>query len=248
MRPKDSDRVILTVEPQRKFIEPDSPNSMDQLIGPQSPDIDDSLCVSEYGSGKGHFKRVFDYDNRINEELSEDYDEKGPLSKQACSAAVIHHAESSCKPIADNSPEGAVGGQYPGFGGSCIDYSKVTPSKINIFSQNTDIARYRPSPKHPVTCKSSPLVLAKSSTEKNAHNVPLCPETPPDKTASANPCSLNSQDQTSTCTYENYENIPIVRKNKLQNSGDTQAQYLRELHEADDQMEREQLLSMDSVI
>ena len=39
MRPRDSDRMVLTVDPPLKYLEPDSPNSMDQLIGPQSPDI-----------------------------------------------------------------------------------------------------------------------------------------------------------------------------------------------------------------
>ncbi len=42
MRPQDPDRMVLTVEPPRRYLEPDSPNSMDQLIGPQSPDFDNA--------------------------------------------------------------------------------------------------------------------------------------------------------------------------------------------------------------
>ena len=40
MRPRDPDRMVLTVEPPKRYLEPDSPNSMDQLISPQSPDFD----------------------------------------------------------------------------------------------------------------------------------------------------------------------------------------------------------------
>ena len=38
MRPRDADQVVLTVQPPKKCIEPDSPNSTDDLIAPQSPD------------------------------------------------------------------------------------------------------------------------------------------------------------------------------------------------------------------
>ncbi len=89
MRPRDPDRVVLTVEPPPKMLEPDSPSSIDPLIGPQSPDIEltsnrrcshkadnvqllDKLLrvEEEVGSGailrtdpRGHYKRVFDYDS-----------------------------------------------------------------------------------------------------------------------------------------------------------------------------------------
>ncbi len=250
VRPKDSDRVILTVEPQRKFIEPDSPNSLDQLIGPQSPDIDDSLDRCIPGSGKGHYKRVFDYDNRINEELCGDF-KKEPISKQSCSAAVIHHPESQCKHDVDDSIEGAVGGQYSGavdgqhpvFGStaSCMD-----PPKNNPFSQSADIVRYRPSPKHPVTQKSSPIVLEKRSTEKIAQNLPLCPHNQPDTTSLAKPCSIDSEDQSNARSCENYENIPIIRGNA--DSGDIRANYANELNELGEQKEEEKLLTMSSVV
>ena len=76
MRPKDPDRMVLTVEPPRRYLEPDSPNSTDQLIGPQSPDLD-QLNASAQGAGAGKepaarrpealkskpfYKKMFDYD------------------------------------------------------------------------------------------------------------------------------------------------------------------------------------------
>ena len=119
MRPRDPDRVVLTVEPPKKFIEPDSPSSMDHLIGPQSPDIEaanyrrphvsvsdnkellDRLLEEEPSAalqasahargvcGRGQYKRVFDYDNTISEE-------SGDLSPETetapeCSTALVHH-------------------------------------------------------------------------------------------------------------------------------------------------------------
>jgi hypothetical protein len=38
MRPTDADRVVLSVEPPVKCLEPDSPLSTEPLIGPQTPD------------------------------------------------------------------------------------------------------------------------------------------------------------------------------------------------------------------
>ena len=40
MRPRNADRMVLTVDPPKKCLEPDSPSSIDQLIAPQSPDYD----------------------------------------------------------------------------------------------------------------------------------------------------------------------------------------------------------------
>ena len=39
MRPRDPDCMVLTVEPPKQYLEPDSPKSTDQLIGPITPDL-----------------------------------------------------------------------------------------------------------------------------------------------------------------------------------------------------------------
>ena len=86
MRPRDPDRIVLTVEAPRKYLEPDSPNSLDQLISPDgeqlmqkkpnlrasAESIDELLKHEQTGtelSGKDvlgqnpfSYQRVFDYE------------------------------------------------------------------------------------------------------------------------------------------------------------------------------------------
>ena len=59
MRPRDPECMVLTVEPPKKYVEPDSPNSLMHLIGPQSPDYKDvpaaetSVHPLKKANGKG---------------------------------------------------------------------------------------------------------------------------------------------------------------------------------------------------
>ena len=231
MRPRDSDRVVLTVEPPKKFLEPDSPSSVDHLIGPQSPDIEvasnrrprvsdntelldrlleeDPLATLEpsvpgRGGGggicgsRGQYKRVFDYDNTISEESGQHSPETEEVP--ACSTALVHHHppdphRRSESPADDNDNDHLDAEELTGdticTAQETLDDDSGKSSMENVSSQADDvsrtstvpsssgtptdphgnnIARCRPSPRHPVTEHSSPLLLTKSVPSLSSKN------------------------------------------------------------------------------
>ena len=234
MRPRDPDRMVLTVDAPKKFIEPDSPSSMDHLIGPQSPDIEvasnrrprvsdnkellDRLLEEEpsaaleqglpsrggasaTGGSRGQYKRVFDYDNTINEESGEHLPEGAGVAE--CSTALVHHhpPEVHNRKSEDAEDDGAdpldsVDAARDTLAQDTLDDDSGKSSMENVSSQaddvsrtstvpsspsgagtptdshggNNSIARSRPSPRHPVTETSSPLLLTKSVPSLNIKN------------------------------------------------------------------------------
>ena len=231
MRPRDPDRVVLTVEPPKKFLEPDSPSSVDHLIGPQSPDIEvasnrrprvsdntellDRLLEEEPlatlepsvpgiggGSGicgsRGQYKRVFDYDNAISEKSGQH--SSGVEGVPACSTALVHHHppdphRRSEKPddnddhldaeditgdtiiaqetLDDDSGKSSmenVSSQADDVSRTSTVPSSSSPAGTPTDPHGNNIARCRPSPRHPVTEHSSPLLLMKSVPSLSSKN------------------------------------------------------------------------------
>ena len=230
MRPRDPDRVVLTVEPPKKFLEPDSPSSVDHLIGPQSPDIEvasnrrprvsdntellDRLLEEEpfttlepsvpsrggesgICGSRGQYKRVFDYDNAISEESG--HHSPGAEGVSACSTALVHHHPQDShrrpekpdddddhldaeevtgdtiaqKTLDDDSGKSSmenVSSQADDVSRTSIVPSSSSPAGIPTDSHGNNIARCRPSPRHPVTEHSSPLLLMKSVPSLSSKN------------------------------------------------------------------------------
>lgn len=121
--------MVLTVDPPRRFLEPDSPNSTDQLIGPQSPDLD-QLQKTTYPCSSGSreslsskrpdpskqqpfYKKMFNYDlvtkpaaNRAAGEKreSKDGDTDQPSENDALIPQVPTKPDSTNQKTIDRSP------------------------------------------------------------------------------------------------------------------------------------------------
>ncbi|KAK2191827.1 hypothetical protein NP493_44g04010 [Ridgeia piscesae] len=216
MRPRDPDRMVLTVEPPRKYVEPDSPNSLMQLIGPQSPDyregmatepsmhqlkkangngsaesLDKLLLHEDKLTGSPQYGNVFSYDSFISDAClsppggradevqfatakDQACDKSGKqqqaedrMSADGASRCNDSDSELSCSgPGRVNTMDSGKGSldSFPREMGSAarltLEGGNYVPGDSATLPSS--IARSRPSPKKPVTERSSLLSLDKS--------------------------------------------------------------------------------------
>ena len=209
MRPRDPDRMVLTVEPPRKYVEPDSPNSLMQLIGPQSPDyregiptepsmhqlkkangngsaesLDKLLLHEDKITGSPQYGNVFSYDSFISDAClsppggrpaevqfatakDQPCDKSGKQQADGASRCNDSDSELSCSgPGRVNTMDSGKGSldSFPREMGSAarltLEGGNYVPGDSATLPSS--IARSRPSPKKPVTERSSLLSLDKS--------------------------------------------------------------------------------------